>query len=80
MFDRKIFASRIKELRNSRGISQEELGTIMKVSKQAISEIEREHKTTTIEKLVELANYFDVSADYLLGRTDDPAFKKRKED
>jgi len=79
LFDRKIFAVRLRELRTSRNISQEELGAVLGVSKPAISDIERERRTTTVERLVELANYFDVSIDYLVGRSDDLKMKQSGE-
>ena len=40
------------------------------VTPTQISDMERGRRTTTLEKAVELADYFGVSLDYLVGRTD----------
>ena len=72
MFNQNKFSQRIKELRIGHGLSQEALGDIIGISKPAVSDIERMRRTTTIEKLAELASYFNVSSDYLLGLSDDP--------
>ena len=45
------------------------------LSQNAISSIESGSRGTTIEKLVLLAEFFHVSTDYLLGITDDPAWR-----
>ncbi len=46
------------------------------LSYTAISDIERGRRTTTIEKLVAIADYFEVSIDYLVGRTDNPEINR----
>lgn len=66
-----IFAQRVYELRKARGLSQKQLGEIVGLSHKAISTIESGARSTTIEKLILLANYFQVSTDYLLGQKDD---------
>ncbi|WP_324825113.1 helix-turn-helix transcriptional regulator [Sinanaerobacter sp. ZZT-01] len=65
-------ATRLKELRLLHNLSQKALGDKVGLSMQAINNIEREYRSTTAEKLIKLADYFNVSVDYLLGRTDDP--------
>ena len=72
MFSKKIFAERIKILRTEKNIKQSELGEMVGLTSNAISDIERGRRTTTLEKLDTLADYFDVSVDYLMGRTDNP--------
>ena len=72
MFSKKIFAERIKILRTEKNIKQSELGEMVGLTSNAISDIERGRRTTTLEKLDPLADYFDVSVDYLMGRTDNP--------
>ncbi len=59
---------RLKKLRISRGVTQEELGKILKVTKSTICFYERGTRTPTLENLIDLSNYFEVSIDYLLGR------------
>ena len=65
-----IFAKRVFELCKARGISQEKLGKAVGLSHKAISTIESGARSTTIEKLIALARYFEVSTDYLLGLKD----------
>ena len=67
-----IFAKRIQQLRKERGLTQKELGDEVDLSQKAISTIESGFRTTTFEKLVLLAKFFDVSTDYLLGLKDEP--------
>ncbi len=76
MFSNKIFAERIKMLRKQKNIKQSELGEMVGLSSNAISDIERGRRTTTIEKLVAIADYFEVSIDYLVGRTDNPEINR----
>ena len=76
MFNQTIFCGRLKTLRIQQNLTQSQFGAILGISKPAISDIERGRRTTTIEKLVEIADYFDVSIDYLVGRTDNPQSHK----
>ena len=66
-------------LRKAAGLSQKELGDVLGLSQNAISTIESGSRSTTIEKLVLLAEFFHVSTDYLLGITDDPAWRGSSE-
>ncbi len=67
-----IFAKRVKELRKQRRLSQTELGEVLGLTHKSISTIESGLRGTTIEKLILLAKFFDVSTDYLLGLKDEP--------
>lgn len=67
-----IFAIRVKELRKQRRLSQTELGEVLGLTHKSISTIESGVRGTTIEKLILLAKFFDVSTDYLLGLKDEP--------
>ena len=69
----RFFSARIFDLRKRCGLSQKELGEAVGLSHKAISTIESGARSTTIEKLVLLADFFQVSTDYLLGRKDDPS-------
>lgn len=62
---------KIKELRLERSITQSELGKILKVNQTAIGKYERGELEPSIKTLYALSDYFEVSVDYLLGRTDD---------
>lgn len=69
-------STRLKELRLSHNLSQKSLGEIVGLSMQAINNIEHDCRSTTTDKLIFLADYFDVSIDYLVGRTDNPKVNK----
>ena len=69
-FYMKIFSQRIKELRIYRNISQQELATILGVNQRTISNWEVREIEPEYDILVLIANYFDVTTDYLLGRED----------
>ena len=59
--------SRIKQLRQARGISQSELARIMSVTRSSVNAWEMGISIPTAAKLVELSLFFHVSTDYLLG-------------
>ena len=75
----------IRELRNIRGISQIQLANKLGVTKQSVSNWENDNILPSIEMLVKIANFFEVSTDYLLGLDKKPVifargftnFKKR---
>lgn len=70
MPEKNTFNTRLKELRLQRKLNQEDIASAVGMTKQAISDIERGRRATTMDKVVEIANYFDVPVDYLLGRSD----------
>ena len=70
-----LFDERLLLLRKQAGISQKQLGEVIGLSNKAICTMENGTRETTFEKLVQLAEYFHVSTDYLLGVTDDPTWR-----
>lgn len=64
------FAERLKELRTAQGLSQDALGKTAKVSRYAVYTYEKGKVFPTVEGLIAFADYFDVTTDYLLGRSD----------
>lgn len=64
-----MFGDRLRELREEKQLTQEELGKFLNVSRQAISSYESEETEPSINNLIKLANIFNVSLDYLLCRT-----------
>ena len=70
-----IFGERVLRLRKQAKLTQRQLGEAVGLSNKAVSTIESGSRGTTIEKLALLAEYFHVSTDYLLGITDDPAWR-----
>ena len=49
----------VRELRNAKGLSQQELGEAMDVSRQTINSIEKERYTPSLPLAIALARYFD---------------------
>lgn len=66
------FSARVKELRTAHGLSQEALGKILGVRRYSVYGYENGKSYPDIPRLIALADYFDVTTDYLLGRTDTP--------
>lgn len=64
---------RLKELRKKRGISQLKLALDLHMSQNSISRYETGVRQADYATLIRFADYFDVSLDYLLERTDNPA-------
>ena len=65
-----IFATRLKELREEKGIGQVELAQNLKVSKGIISVWENGLREPSMQSLIAIADFFDCSIDFLVGRTD----------
>ena len=65
-----ILAKRMRELRNEKRIWQEEMASILGVSVSAYRNYETNKREPTAPLIAAFADYFDVSADYLLGRSD----------
>ncbi|OAO79855.1 helix-turn-helix domain-containing protein [Anoxybacillus flavithermus] len=67
-----MLGDRLKRLRLEKKLTQEELGKKINVTKVSISGYENGNRTPDTETLQKLADFFNVTTDYLLGRTDDP--------
>ena len=67
---------RLKQLRKERGISQVRLSIDLNMGQNTISRYENEVHQADYKTLILFADYFDVSIDYLLGRTDNPKINK----
>ena len=67
---KKVMAERLKELRQEKGVSQETVAKAVHVMQHTISQYETGAREPSNEILVALCDFYDVSADYLLGRTD----------
>ncbi len=67
------FGERIKELRMSKGLSLRELGSKLNIDYSTLGHYESGRRRPDFDTLVKLADYFDVSIDYLLVRTNDPS-------
>ena len=64
---------RLQELRKAKGISQLKLAMDLNTNQNTISRYETGEREPGIAELIALANYFGVSVDYLLERTQNPA-------
>ncbi|EJQ55134.1 helix-turn-helix domain-containing protein [Bacillus mycoides] len=73
-----MIGEKIKELRKNNKITQEQLGNAIGVSKMAISYFEKGKKSPGRESLEKIADYFDVTTDYLLGRSEDPELNEEE--
>lgn len=72
MFSNELLSSRIKHLRINANVNQETFGKAIGLKKSSLSMIENGHRAVSIETLVAIADYFNVSLDYLVGRSDTP--------
>lgn len=71
---------RIKNLRQQKNITQTELGNYLDVQKSTISMYENNKSNPDLETIKKIANYFNVTVDYLLGNeTEKPKLSKKDE-
>ena len=73
--ERGIFV-RLKELRKKKGISQLRLATELNTTQNTISRYETGEREPGIDELIKIADYFHVSVDYLIGRTENPKMNR----
>jgi len=64
------FSDRLKEIRNAKGITQKAMAQYLGITEQAYQKYEYGMREPNHETTIKLADYFNVSTDYLLGRTD----------
>lgn len=67
---------RLKEIRKSKGISQLKMAMDLNTNQNTISRYETGEREPGINELIKIADYFNVSVDYLLERTDNPHINK----
>lgn len=66
----KQFGKRLRELRTEKDLKQNELANILELSTSTIGMYEQGRRHADLDTLKKIAEYFDVSVDYLIGRTD----------
>jgi transcriptional regulator with XRE-family HTH domain len=66
-----IFCKRIKELRIESGLTQKELAKKLNTTNSAVCDWEKGRTQPDLQMLKNIATLFDVSTDYLLGRSQD---------
>ena len=68
----------LKLLRKKNGISQIKMAMDLNLTQNTISQYENGKRNIDNQTLIMIADYFDVSTDYILGRTDETTFYKSK--
>lgn len=71
-----IKKTRLKELRTQKGITQLKMALDLNMNQNTISRYENGTRQADYDALITIANYFDVSIDYILMRTDNPHMQK----
>ncbi len=67
---------RLKELRKTKKMTQQRLAIELNMNQNTLSRYETGERQADYQTLILIADYFGVSIDYLLERTDNPAFLK----
>ena len=67
---------RIQDLRTDADMSQKQLSENLHISQRSYSHYETGSRNIPVEMLIRLANYYDISVDYLVGRTDKKEMNK----
>lgn len=72
MISREVFSQRLNKLRQIKNISHEKLAAELGLTRTTVSHWENGLRLPSLEVAAELAGFFNVSLDYLIGRSDDP--------
>lgn len=72
MVYRDLFSARLLHCRKKSGMSQKALADVLGLSDAAVTMLEKAKRSPSFEVLCTLADFFDVSLDYLVGRSDVP--------
>ena len=67
---------RIQDLRTDADMSQKQLSEILHISQRSYSHYETGSRNIPVEMPIRLANHYDISVDYLVGRTDKKEMNK----
>lgn len=67
-----MIIERLKKLRKEGKLTQKDIATFLNISQPAYQQFESGKKNMNLETMEKLADYFNVSTDYLLGKTDIP--------
>ncbi|MFW6377585.1 MAG: helix-turn-helix domain-containing protein [bacterium] len=63
-----MFNKRLKQLRKENNLTQKELSEILNIGESTLSHYENKDREPNFDTLIKIADLFDVSLDYLLGR------------
>lgn len=70
---------RLKDLREDKDLKQENIASILKITRQQYQLYESGNREIKFHQVIELANYYNVSIDYIAGRTNDKRGLTRSE-
>ncbi len=75
IYNRNIFhwevKMRIRDLREDRDLTQKEIADLLHIKQNTYSQYENGHRQIPVDALIKLAQFYNTSVDYLLGRTDE---------
>ena len=69
-----IMKLRIRDMREDNDLTQQQISKILLCDQSLYSKYERGERDIPIALLIKLADYYNTSIDYLVGRTDNPTF------
>lgn len=75
MLDLNIFGERLRSLRKEKNLVLADIAKLLNVSTTQAGDMENGKTGTSLQRLVILAEFFQISTDYLLGITDDPTWR-----
>jgi transcriptional regulator with XRE-family HTH domain len=70
------FGERLRKIRKNKKLTQKQLASTLKLAESTVSMYERDERDPSKELIIKIAELFEVSTDYLFGRTDDPTTDK----
>lgn len=73
---RDLYFQRLKDLREDKDMKQVQIAELLGIQQTVYSRYERGFQNIPIEHLLFLADYYNVSTDFILGRTDNPIINK----
>ncbi|MGN1014397.1 MAG: helix-turn-helix domain-containing protein [Butyricicoccus sp.] len=71
-----MYLQRLRDLREDAELSQRQIAAFLGIQQTVYSRYERGFQTIPLEHLVKLADHYQVSVDYLLGRTQNPIINR----
>lgn len=67
-----MYFQRLRDLREDKDLKQVQVAQLLGIQQTVYSRYERGYQTIPVEHLLVLADFYNVSTDYILGRTNDP--------
>ena len=74
-----MYYRRLRDLREDHDLKQKEIAQLLDIDQRVYSNYETGKQTLPVRYLLQLADYYGTSTDYILGRTDNPVpYEKRR--